>query len=523
MPTIDHVNPGTMPVPVPPTPVPQQRVGARSAVFVNPVLDAGPDVDHGDPYVLQFLGEYVLYHSGPHGIDAYTSSDLVRWEPAGTVLTGAGSDHWAQVELWAPEVVHQDGEFVMYVAATRRGLDRRSTGKAHGADGGDDSLRRQGVARAPGPLGPYVWDDEPLVGEWSIDAHPFVDDDGRRFLFYNVRNEATRHADGTLGCGNVVDEVLADGRLAGTPVAVAYPSEPWEAGPEGDQYWNEAPWTIKRRGRYYQMYSGGFFGGDGYALGVTVADQVAGPWRKEQTQPLFTSGGDIRGPGHHCVTVAPDGVTPYAVYHGYVGAGFGRKVHVDRLYWAGDGPQVGRGAARPTRPSGQGQAVPPSAVHDPAVAVFHLRAWVRGGTAEVDGTTVDLGGRTRLLEARYDGEQLRVRVDSALVATRGGPALPVLAGCEVLHSTLASHVDDEREHTLTAGGRLVRAWGGTGAVECSVAVAGRARVELGGVVVEVHSTGYELVTLRSEAGAAALTVVAHEDGVRVADVVLDAR
>ncbi|MFC3688077.1 glycoside hydrolase family 43 protein [Aquipuribacter hungaricus] len=503
--------------------LPPQRAVPRAPGFSNPVLDAGPTVDHGDPFVLEHLGVYHLFHSGPRGVDAYVSEDLVRWEPAGTVLTGAGEDHWAQLELWAPEVVHQDGEFVMYVAATRPGVGRRSAGKACGADGGDDTLRRQGVARAPHPLGPYTWDDEPLVDEWSIDAHPFTDDDGRRWLFYNVRNDDTRHADGTLGCGNVVDEVLPDGRLAGSPVPVAYPSEPWEAGPDAEQYWNEAPFTLKRRGRYYQMYSGGFFGGDGYALGVTVADSVAGPWRKETVRPLFTSGGDVSGPGHHCVTVAPDGVTPYAVYHGYVGDGFGRKVHADRLYWAGDGPQLGRGAVRPTTPSRDAQPLPPAAVHDPAVAAFHLRAWVRGDALTVDGLPVVLGGGVRLVEARHDGSSLVVRVDGAVVSSRTGRARPVLAGAQVLRTTLASHLDDEREHVLSAGETVVHAWGGAGPVECAVAVSGRARVELGGTVVEVASAGYELVTLRAEGGADRFCVTAIGEGVRVADVVLDAR
>ncbi|MFC3689894.1 glycoside hydrolase family 43 protein [Aquipuribacter hungaricus] len=511
------------PAPRPAAPAEGSRQPGQPGQFSNPVLDGGPKADHGDPYVLEHLGEYYLFHSGPRGIDAYRSDDLVRWEWAGTVLTGAGEGHWAQVELWAPEVVYQDGRFVMYVAATSPGVGRASAGKAHGADGGDDMLRRQGVARAPGPLGPYVWDDEPLVAEWSIDAHPFTDDDGSRWLFYNVRNDDTRHADGALGCGNVVDRVGPDGRLLGRPVQVAYPSQDWEAGPGGEQYWNEAPFTLKRRGRYYQMYSGGFFGGDGYAVGVSVADELTGPWEKTSSQPVFVSG-EISGPGHHCVTVAPDGVTPYAVYHGYVADGFGRKVHLDRLWWAGDGPQVGRGRRRPTSATLDRQPVPPSAVHDPAVEAFALRAWVRGEHVDVDGLRVGLGGHhEHLLEVDSDGSTMTVRVDDALVATRRGPARPGLAGAEVLRSTVHSHLDDDGEHVLGTPARRSWAWGGSGPVECSVAVAGRARVQLGEQVVDVDGVGFELVTLRSGTGAEALHVVGLDGGARVADVVLDAR
>lgn len=167
--------------------------------------------------------------------------------------------------------------------------------------------------------------------------------------------------------------------------------------------------------------------------------------------------------------------------------------------------------------------MPPGPVHDPAVAAFHLRAWVRGDTVDVDGVDVALGGHARLVEARYDGAVLTVRVDSAVVATRTGPARPYLTGAEVLRSTVASHLDDEREHVLADGEVLRHTWGGSGMVECSVAVSGRARVEIGSAVAQVDSAGFELVTLRCEDGAAELRVVSLGAGTRVADVVLDAR
>jgi GH43 family beta-xylosidase len=496
----------------------------RRETYVNPVLDGGPEHDHGDPFVLEYLGEYFLYHSGPHGVTAYRSEDMLDWSYAGIVLTGAGDGHWAQIELWAPEVFRRNGEFVMYVAATRHGVSWRHAGKAHGADGGDDDVRRQGVARSVSPLGPFIWDDAPLVSEWSIDGHLFQDDDGSEWLFYNVRNDATRHVNGTLGCGNVVDRVGPDGSLAGTPTPVTYPSEAWEGNDAADQYWNEAPWTLKRRGRYFQMYSGGFFGGDGYSLGVAVADEVAGPYTKVPG-PVFVSGERITGPGHHCVTVAPDGVTPYAIYHGYVGEGFGRKVHADLLRWAGDRPHVGRGAIAPSRPDEAEQPAPPAAKHDPAVAPFALRAWLTGQAAAVAGVPVALTGATPcLLEARYDGQRLLVRRDGVVVADlQGVTADPGIQGGTTLHLAVTSHLDDEREHTLAAGDDRSWVWGGSRPVECSLAVRGSVRVTLGDVVVDVVAAdgGYELVTLT--APAAAVLRVDARGPASIADVVLTTR
>ena len=62
-----------------------------------------------------------------------------------------------------------------------------------------------------------MWDPDPLIAEWSIDAHPFRDHDGAWWLFYSARNDATRYGDGTIGCGIAVDRLL-DPELA-SPVS----------------------------------------------------------------------------------------------------------------------------------------------------------------------------------------------------------------------------------------------------------------------------------------------------------------
>src|SRR4028119_1135722 len=87
---------------------------AEVGTFTNPVISGARGRDHGDPFVLRYLDEYFLYHTtddGDSGISVHRSHDLVHWEFAGYALEGAGPGHWAQTDLWAPEVMYCRGAF----------------------------------------------------------------------------------------------------------------------------------------------------------------------------------------------------------------------------------------------------------------------------------------------------------------------------------------------------------------------------------------------------------------------------
>lgn len=500
-------------------------------VYLNPVLDVD-GVDHGDPFVLEYCGEYVLYHGGPHGVRAYRSRDLVAWEPVGVVLAPQGSG-WAQVGFRAPEVVREGNGFVMYVAATVPGGTSSRSGQAAG---GDDALRRQGVARAQSPTGPFVLDPEPLLpDEQAVDAHPFTAGDGSRWLFSTARTDQTRFADGAPGTGTVVRRLDADGRPVGDAEPVCSPTERWEGDDAGDRYRNEGAVVLERGGWFHQLYSGGF-GGPGSAVGVTRAPVVRGPWRKDPRNPVFVSGRRITGPGRPMVVTGPDGATPYAVYHGYDGAGDGRTVCLDRLRWAGDAPRMGDGTTLPGRPGEGPLPVPPGPLVDPDVPHRSVRAWVEGGTATLHGVDVALPARPALLTAGTDGATAVVRLDGVVVARVDVADLPpratvqdlVVRGGTVLHAVTTSRLDDEHHVVLDAGTSRSWRWGGRLAVTVEVAVRGRATLRLGAVERHVDTvdlnggTGFAVVVLSSPVGADRFTVTAGTD-TEVADVVLASR
>ncbi len=493
--------------------------------FTNPVIHDARGTDHGDPFVLRHLGDYFLYHTtndGDAGISVHRSTDLVHWTFAGFALEPAQGDHWAQTDLWAPEVMAWRGRFYMYVSATRLGAD------GHGLEG----LRRQGLARSDRPEGPFVLDDAPLVDDaWSIDGHPFQDEDGTLWLFYNTRTAATR-VDGRPGSGTVVDRLLAPDRLEGAPTPVAFPtrrpSDRWEADASGEAYWNEASWVLKRRGRYYHLYSGGLYRDETYGIGITAADRPRGPWHKDPLNPVLRSGRRIQGPGHHSVILAPDGVTHYAVYHGYADGRPGRQVHLDPLAWAGDRPIIGTDpvAGRPTETA---QPLPPVPVFDAAVPWWHADMWVRGPALELDGHPLELPEEAGFVRVRVNQGRhgLRAWVDGRLRHQEPGHHEPRFdaPGGELVPASLTSSLTDEAIRWLAPGERHAWPWGGHGPADVVLAVHGSCRVVAGGVETATTSPEdrFALVRLHAPDGADEVVVTGEGGGARVTDLFVAAR
>jgi GH43 family beta-xylosidase len=489
-------------------------------MFRNPVVTDEAGGDHGDPFVLRHLDSYFLYHTtddGDRGISVLRSTDLVNWTREGFALEPGGPGHWAETDLWAPEVMYLAGCFYMYVSGTRMGEDGE----------GIEDLRRQGLARSRTPLGPFVLDDEPLVSDtWSIDGHPFVDEDGSTWLYYNIRTEATMF-ENLPGSGTVTDRLVTPDRLAGDPRPVAFPSERWEGNFADDGYWNEGSWVLKRRGRYYQLYSGGWYREASYGIGVTAAERPEGPWRKEAGNPIFRSGDRITGPGHHSMVLAPDGVTLYSVYHGYDNGLPGRKVHLDPVRFAGDRPIIG-GPPFNGRPTEDEQPLPPQPVHDPNVATWHADAWICGPSVRIDGFSIDLPTQEEpwRVRANQSATGLRVWVDGRLERQRQGWHRPqVSAGGKMLSLSLTSHLEDETVRWLPPGESHSWRWGGELPAELTLAVKGCCTVSLGSARVDVEERGdrFALVHLVAPEGGMQVVAEGREHGAHVTDLVVTAR
>jgi len=287
-----------------------------------------------DPFVLRHGGRYFAYGTiaePGRTLPALTSTDLVHWQPLGDVLEPLAS---RPEVYWAPEVAFSDDSFHMYYSAGRE-------------EGEEHRLR---VARSTAPEGPFV--DEGVVLDeeepFSIDAHPFRDDDGSWYLFYcKDFLEGER-----VGTGIIVDRLVDMRTLAGDRRTVVRPFADWNLFAKNrrwyDRTWDwytiEGAFVVKRGGRYYCFFSGGAWREPNYGVGYAVADHPLGPWRVadgggDGPAILRTTPDVVLGPGHASVAPSPSGREDWIVYHAWEPGGAARLMRIDRLEWTADGPR----------------------------------------------------------------------------------------------------------------------------------------------------------------------------------------
>ncbi len=220
-----------------------------------------------DPFILLHDNTYYAY--GTHnrnGIEYYTSTNLKEWHYGGLALHK--NDSYGEKWFWAPEVYHIDGKFYMYYTAQERIC----------------------VAVADSPKGPFrQLEKEPMLPEQhTIDNTLFIDDDGTPYLFY-VHIKKGFHikmAELERDLTTIKHESIK---------SCITPRQKWER-LEGKV--NEGPSILKHNGKYYMLYSGNGYKSKLYGVGVAVANNIRGPWKKLANNPIFQLPEGLFGTGH---------------------------------------------------------------------------------------------------------------------------------------------------------------------------------------------------------------------------------
>ena len=231
---------------------------------------------YADPEIHCFDGRYYVYPTTSLPFEqqlhyeCWSSDDLVNWRNDGIILSLTDVRWSTNFAAWAPSCARNphDGKYYFYFSA---------------GDGAGI-----GVAVSDYPFGPFR--DAigiPLVrdyffGAQPIDAHCFVDDDGRAYLYYG-------------GHGHCVVAPL-------TPTMQAINRAPREITPS--ENYVEGPFMVKRQGVYYLMWSEGGWGDSSYRVAYGRADNPFGPF--ENGGIILQNNPDVAtSAGHHSVMQLP--------------------------------------------------------------------------------------------------------------------------------------------------------------------------------------------------------------------------
>jgi GH43 family beta-xylosidase len=294
-----------------------------AGMYLNPVYPHS----FPDPFVLKFRGEYFAYCTGfwrdGKVFGVLRSRDLVNWQETGGAMQPLAND---APFYWAPEVTYHNGRFYLYYSV------------------GNETLMELRVAVSDRPDGGFVDSGHKLTTEdFAIDAHLFEDADGARYLFYATDFLEHTH----IGTGTVVDRMIDFFTLEGKPRPVTRARYDWQVydpqrKEKGGVRWHtvEGAFVFKRKGVYYEMFSGGNWQNITYGVSFAVTADI----EKDEEWTQFSDGekvfpilrtipGLVIGPGHNSAVRGVNNRELYCVYHRWTDDG--RVLAIDRMDFAG--------------------------------------------------------------------------------------------------------------------------------------------------------------------------------------------
>ena len=322
-----------------------------------------------DPFVLDNTeqdGYYYMYSTGQTttgAIKCYRSTNLMDWTDMGYVINKTVSEEVGKTlneSVWAPEVVYDDESetYYMFFSATPEKI-----GNALDDLFQNNAIYVMMVATSKSPDKDFVLVDFSNIHTYdtgtysqyyakysyfdpailkdkcndnktylygragyipSIDPHPYVDDNGEKYLFWvDQENDDRICAIQMLNKNWLTPDwstftvvTRAGYKAVNGTETVSYDRK----GGNNDYYVNEAPEVIKHDGKYYLTYSTGAFAKDTYQVIQAVADSPMGPYRKltEKEGAILLSSSKagntkVTGTGHHSFVTAGDKL--YMVYH----------------------------------------------------------------------------------------------------------------------------------------------------------------------------------------------------------------
>lgn len=221
-----------------------------------------------DPTIFTDGDTYYLYGTNDedpnNGFQVFTSTNMETWWGPKGVRNGyalSKEDNFGNTGFWAPQVWKHNGKFYMAYTA-------------------DENIA---VSVSDDPLGPFSSEKmQPVFSsERQIDPFVFIDDDGKKYLFY-VR---------LINGNRIYSAEMADDFMSVKPETVKEcitATQPWENTENVSWSVIEGPTVLKHKGYYYLVYSANDFRNPDYAVGYAVSQNINGPWVKNENNPILS-------------------------------------------------------------------------------------------------------------------------------------------------------------------------------------------------------------------------------------------
>ncbi len=270
-----------------------------------------------EPWILQRADPYVLKHENHYyftaSVPSYDTIVLRRSETLTGLRDAEEKVLWTMHEsgpmskhIWAPELHHVFGKWVIYFAAGERDNVwniRPYVLICKGQDPYEDEWEEGGPVQC-------AEEDEFSFRAFSLDATTF-EDGGDRYLVW-----AEKVGVGKQISNLYIAKMASERKLSTVQVLLTGPDYDWER----VGFWvNEGPSVIKRSGHIYLTYSASETGA-AYCMGMLSAESGSDlldplSWKKERYPVLETDAAKSRyGPGHNSFTTDEEG-RDIMVYH----------------------------------------------------------------------------------------------------------------------------------------------------------------------------------------------------------------
>lgn len=244
-----------------------------------------------DPFLLKDGGWYYIY--GTHaadGIVVYRSKDLKSWSNrcgnAKNALALHKDDVWGDKMFWAPEVYKVGDSYLMTYSCEEHIC----------------------YAESSSPMGPFVQRvHQPyLPQEKGIDSSIFIDDDGRAYMFW------VRFTNGNAIWVAEMSDDLRHVKLETARHLLDAAEGTWEY-QMGRVV--EGPTVMKLGHKYYLTYSANDYRSQDYGVGLAVADNPMGPYKRYEGNPILYRHMGRYGTGHHALFRGRH--RDYIIYHAH--------------------------------------------------------------------------------------------------------------------------------------------------------------------------------------------------------------